>query len=188
MLLVLVISIIGLLLVLPYVLFVLLAYFFAVTGAAAFLAQKVITGFGGKENLMLAVTLGVVGTTVVSQIPVAGQLFMLVLMLFGLGASVMAVADWRSRRREAAAAQAAAQAAVAAQYAAAGGAAAQASVITPIVSTAPDVPMSAGQAPAATVPQPATVPPGVPAPAPPVEPAPPAEPAPPTGAEGDHLE
>ena len=187
-LLVLVISIIGLLLVLPYVLFVLLAYFFAVTGAAAFLAQKVITGFGGKENLMLAVTLGVVGTTVVSQIPVAGQLFMLVLMLFGLGASVMAVADWRRRRREAAAAQAAAQAAVAAQYAAAGGAAAQASVITPIVSTAPDVPMSAGQAPAATVPQPATVPPGVPAPAPPVEPAPPAEPAPPTGAEGDHLE
>ena len=154
-LLVLVISIIGLLLVLPYVLFVLLAYFFAATGAAAFLAQKVITGFGGKENLMLAVTVGVVGTTVVSQIPVAGQLLMLVLMLFGLGASVMAVADWRRRRREAAAAQAAAQAAVAAQYAAAGGAAAQASVITPIVSTAPDVPMGAGQATAATVPQPA---------------------------------
>ena len=88
--------------------------------------------------------------------PVAGQLLMLVLMLFGLGASVMAVADWRRRRREAAAAQAAAQAAVAAQYAAAGGAAAQASVITPIVSTAPDVPMSAGQAPAATVPPPVT--------------------------------
>ena len=188
-LLVLVISIIGLLLVLPYVLFVLLAYFFAATGAAAFLAQKVITGFGGKENLMLAVTVGVVGTTVVSQIPVAGQVAMLVLMLFGLGASVMAVADWRRRRREAAAEQAAAQAAVAAQYAAAGGAVAQASVITPIVSTAPDVPMGAGQAAtAATAPEPTTVPPGVPAPPPPVEPTPPAEPPPPAGTEGDRPE
>ena len=93
-LLVLVISIIGLLLVLPYVLFVLLAYFFAATGAAAFLAQKVITGFGGKENLMLAVTVGNGrDDRRVSQIPVAGQLLMLVLMLFGLGASVMAVAE-----------------------------------------------------------------------------------------------
>ena len=53
--------------------FVLLAYFFATTGVAAFLAQKVLTAFGGKENLMLAVTVGVVGTTVVSQIPVAGR-------------------------------------------------------------------------------------------------------------------
>ena len=38
----------------------LLAYFFVTTGVAAFLAQKVLTGFGGKENLMLAVTIGVV--------------------------------------------------------------------------------------------------------------------------------
>ena len=159
---------------LPYVLFVLLAYFFAVTGPAAFLAQKVTTGFGGKENLMLAVTLGVVGTTIVSQIPVAGQLFMLILMLFGLGASVIAAADWRRRRREAAAAQAAAQAAVAAQYAAAGGAAAQASVITPIVSTAPGVPIGAGPATAVAVPQPAAEAPAVAPPAPPAEPAPPA--------------
>ena len=68
----LVISIIGLLLVVPYGLFVLLAYFFVTTGVAAFLAQKVLTGFGGKENLMLAVTIGVVGTTIVSRIPVAG--------------------------------------------------------------------------------------------------------------------
>jgi hypothetical protein len=181
-LLVLIISIIGLLLVLPYVLFVLLAYFFAATGAAAFLAQKVITGFGGKENLMLAVTVGVVGTTVVSQIPVAGQLAMLVLMLFGLGASVMAVADWRRRRREAAAAQAAGQTAVGAQYAAAGGAAAQASVITSIVSTAPVVPMGSGQATAATVPeQPPAQATTVSPPTPPTAPAPPAGTEPPEG-------
>ena len=101
-LLVLVISIIGLLLVLPYLLCVLLAYFIATTGAAAFLAQRVLTGFGGKENLMLAVTIGVVGTTVISQIPVAGPLLMLVLMVFGIGAAAIGAADWRRRRREAA--------------------------------------------------------------------------------------
>ena len=166
-LLVLVISIIGLLLVLPYVLCVLLAYFIATTGAAAFLAQRVLTGFGGKENLMLAVTIGVVGTTVISQIPVAGPLLMLVLMVFGIGAAAIGAADWRRRRREAAA-----QAAAAAQYAAAGGAVAQPSVITPMVYTAPDVPVGAGPVTAVTVPQPA-----VPAAAPAMPPEPPAMPA-----------
>ncbi len=183
-LLVLVISIIGLLLVLPYLLIVFLAYFIAATGAAAFLAQRVITGFGGKENLMLAVTVGVVGTTVVSQIPVAGPLLMLVLMVLGIGAAAIGAADWRRRRREAAAAHAAAQAAAAAQYAA-GGAAAQPSVITPMVYTAPEVPVGSGPATAVTVPQPAVPaaapaapaePPSVPAgPQPPHPPQPPAE-------------
>ena len=166
-LLVLVISIIGLLLVLPYLLFVFLAYFIATTGAAAFLAQKVLTGFGGRDNLMLAVTVGVVGTTVVSQIPVLGPLLMLALLVFGIGAAAIGAADWRRRRREAAAAQAAAQAAAAAQYAAAGGAVAQPSVITPMVYTAPDVPVGGGPMTAVTVPQPAVP---VAAPATPVEP------------------
>ena len=151
---VLVISIIGLLLVLPYVLFVFLAGFFATTGAAAFLAQKVLTGFGGKESLMLAVTLGVLGTTIVSQIPVAGPLLMLALMVFGIGAAVLGVADWRRRRREAAAAQAAAAAAGAAALAAAGGGPGpQASIITPIVSTSPGVPLG-GVNPATSAPVP----------------------------------
>jgi type II secretory pathway pseudopilin PulG len=184
-LLVLVISIIGLLLVLPYLLLVFLAYFIATTGAAAFLAQKVLTGFGGKENLMLAVTIGVVGTTVISQIPVVGPLLMLVLLVFGIGAAAIGAADWRRRRREAAAAQAAAQAVAAAQYAAAGGAVAQPSVITPMVYTAPDVPVGGGSMTAVTVPQPAVPaaaaampdePSAVPAgPQPPQPPQPPAE-------------
>lgn len=139
---VLVISLIGLLLVLPYLLLVALTYFVATTGASAFLAQKVLTGFGGKENLMLAVTIGVVGTTIISQIPVAGPLLMLVLLVFGIGAAAIGVADWRRQRREAAAALAAAQAAVAAQHQAPGGAA---SVITPIVYTTPDVPVGDAQ-------------------------------------------
>ncbi len=175
---VLVISVIGLLLVVPYLLVVLLAYFVAATGAAAFLAQKVLTGFGGKENLMLAVTIGVIGTTVLSQIPVAGPLLLLILMVFGIGAAAIGAADWRRRRREEAAVQAAAQAAAAAQYAPASGVTAQPSVITPMVYTAPDVPVGAGSATTAAVPQPPlpAEPPAAPAgPQPPQPPQPPAE-------------
>jgi len=132
---VLVISIVGLLLVLPYGLFVLLAYFFATTGVAAFLAQKVLTGFGGKENLMLAVTIGVVGTTVVSRIPAIGPLLLVAMTVFGSGAALLGVAEWRRGRREAAVALAAASAAAA-------GAPAPATkpapaVITPMVPTSP---------------------------------------------------
>ena len=170
---VLVISVIGLLLVLPYLLVLLLAYFVAATGAAAFLAQKVLTGFGGKENLMLAVTIGVIGTTVLSQIPVAGPLLLLILIVFGIGAAAIGAADWRRRRREEAAVQAAQ--AAAAQYAT-GGVAAHPSVITPMVYTAPDMPAGAGSATTATVAQPAMPagPPAAPA-GPPPPPQPPAE-------------
>ncbi len=99
-LIVLVISVIGLLLVLPYVVFVLLAYFFVTTGVAAYVAQRIIRGFGGKENLMLAVALGVVGTTVVSRIPVVGPILLLAMMVFGIGAAILGVAEWRRVRRE----------------------------------------------------------------------------------------
>jgi hypothetical protein len=136
---VLVISIVGLLLVLPYGLFILLAYFFVTTGVGAFLAQKVLTGFGGKENLMLSVTIGVVGTTVVSRIPAIGPMLLIAMMIFGIGAALLGVSEWRRGRREAAAVQAAANAVVAA--AAAGvtapvGTPAPA-VITPMVQTSP---------------------------------------------------
>ncbi len=136
---VLVVSVIGLLLVLPYGLFVLLAYFFATTGVASFLAQKVLTGFGGRENLMLAVTVGVVGTTVVSRIPFAGPVLLTVMMVFGVGAAALGLAEWRRGKREAAAALAAANAAAASAgaYPTAGTAPAQGSIITPIVQTSP---------------------------------------------------
>ena len=96
---VLVISIVGLLLVLPYGLFILLAYFFVTTGVGAFLAQKVLTGFGAKENLMLAVTIGVIGTTVVSRIPVIGPVLLIAMMIFGAGAALLGASEWRRGRR-----------------------------------------------------------------------------------------
>lgn len=100
---VLVISIVGLLLLIPYVLFVTLAYFFVTTAVGAFVAQRVLTGGGRKDNLMLAVTLGVVGTTIVSRIPVAGPILVTAMMVIGTGAAVLAVVDWRRQRRAVAA-------------------------------------------------------------------------------------
>ena len=103
---VLVISIVGLLLVLPYLLFVLLAYFFATTAVAAFVAQRVLAGGGRNENLMLATALGVVGTTVVSRIPVLGPLVVVAMIVFGTGAAALAIVEWRQARTSAAEAQA----------------------------------------------------------------------------------
>lgn len=192
---VLVISIIGLLLVLPYGLFVLLACFFVTTAVAAFLAQKVLTGFGGRDNLMLAVVIGVVGTTVVSRIPAVGPVVLLVMTVMGVGAAVLGVAEWRRERSQLAAAQAAA---------AQGGvgfapppAPPQPSVITPIVATSPamtaEAPPVAETAPVtsaepggtaasappagAAAPAPPTAPPASAASADAVAPAPPAPPA-----------
>jgi hypothetical protein len=96
---VLVISIVGLLVVIPYLLFVLLAYFFVVTAVAAFVAQRVLAGSGQKDNLMLAVTLGVVGTTIVSRIPVLGPLLVVAMIVFGAGAAALAIVEWRQARR-----------------------------------------------------------------------------------------
>ena len=98
---VLVVSIIGILVAIPLAVFVLLSYFFVTTGVAALLAQKVL---GNREqNLMLAVAVGVVGTTVISRIPVAGGIALLAMTVLGVGAGVLAFAEWRRDRRLAAA-------------------------------------------------------------------------------------
>ena len=98
---VLVISIVGLLLVLPYVVVVALFYFFVVTSVGAFIALRVLAGTKQNDNLMLAVTLGVVATTIVARVPVVGGLVELVMAVFGTGAAVMAFAEWRRARKPA---------------------------------------------------------------------------------------
>jgi hypothetical protein len=108
---VLVISIVGLLLVLPYVVVVALFYFFVVTSVGAFIAQRVLAGTQQKDNLMLAVTLGVVATTIVARVPVVGGLVGLVMVVFGTGAAVLAFSEWRRAKRLAAAPHPAAPAA-----------------------------------------------------------------------------
>lgn len=98
-LIILVVSIVGLLVVLPYILFVLLAYFFATTTVAAFIAERVLGGTRHKDNLMLATALGAVGTALVSRIPVGGVVALVVMMVFGAGAVVLATAQWLRERR-----------------------------------------------------------------------------------------
>jgi hypothetical protein len=103
---VLIVSIVGLLLVLPYAVVVPLFYFFVITAVAAFVAVRVLVGMQQKPNLMLAVTLGVLGTTIVSRIPVVGVLALGVMAVFGTGAAGMAFVEWRRSKRPAPAAPA----------------------------------------------------------------------------------
>ena len=84
------ISIVGLLLWLPYLVVVPLFCFFAITSVAALIAQRVLAGSSQKDNLMLAVSLGVVDT-IVSRVPLAGGLALLAMALFGAGAAGLAV-------------------------------------------------------------------------------------------------
>ena len=96
---VLVIGVVGLLVVIPYVLFALLAYFFATTAVIALVAQRVLAGSGQNDNLMLATTLRVIGTTIVLRIPVLGPLVVIAMILFGTGpapAPAPAPVPWRS--------------------------------------------------------------------------------------------
>ncbi len=186
------ITVIGLLLWLPLLVFVLLTYFFGITAVAAVVAQKAIRGFGGKENLMLAVAVGVVGTTIVSRIPVAGVVILFVMTWLGAGAVVMAVDQRRRERREAAAARAAASALAAAapggaQYPGSAPVGAPVAVITPIVQTSPEQQgaaqlRAAAPIPASAPPPPAPLQPSVTAsgpgsPEPPATPQAPAAPA-----------
>jgi hypothetical protein len=94
------ISIVGILIVLPGIVTLVLAYFFAVVCVGAFIVGRLIQGRVSERNeLLVAVALGVVATSIVSVVPVLGGLLIFVMMLFGIGASLMAFGDWRRRRR-----------------------------------------------------------------------------------------
>ena len=100
-----VISVVGLLVVIPYVLFALLAYLFVTTAVAVFVAQRVLTGSGQNDNLMLATTLGVIGTTIVSRIPVLDRLVVIAMIVVGTGTgtgtgtAALAIVEWRQARK-----------------------------------------------------------------------------------------
>ncbi len=98
---VLVISVVGLLLVLPYAVFLALFYFFVITSVGALVAGLLLKGTRHADNLVLAVVIGVLATTVVSKIPVAGFLVLVVMAVFGAGAAVLAYGEYRRARRAA---------------------------------------------------------------------------------------
>ena len=85
--------------------FALLAYFFATTAVAALVAQRVLAGSGQNDNLMLATTLRVIGTTIVLRIPVLGPLVVIAMILFGTGTGTgtgtgaLAIVEWCQARK-----------------------------------------------------------------------------------------
>jgi hypothetical protein len=95
---VLAISIIGILVLIPALVVVPLFYFFAGLSVAAFIAQRLLSK-GRQGGLMLATAVGVVVTTIISQVPFGGALAVLALTLFGTGAAVLALLEWRKNRR-----------------------------------------------------------------------------------------
>jgi len=99
---VLVISVVGLLLVVPLAVFLALFYFFVITTVAALVAGLVLRGTKYRDSLVMAVVLGVLATTLVSKVPVAGVLALLVMAVFGAGAAVLAYGEHRRERRAAA--------------------------------------------------------------------------------------
>ena len=108
----LVISLIGLLLVLPYVLFVLLAYFFVTTAVGGVpRAEGAHEGSAARRTCGSPWPWAWSGPRSCLAIPVVGPLALIAMMVMGTGAAILGVAEYRRQRREAAAAQAAANAA-----------------------------------------------------------------------------
>ncbi len=95
---VLLISIVGILVLIPAIVVVPLFYLLATVSVAAVIAQRLLKG-ERRSNLILATVLGAIGIIVISLIPVAGALALLVIALFGTGAAILALLEWRRGRR-----------------------------------------------------------------------------------------
>jgi hypothetical protein len=93
------ITIIGIFVLIPGIVVVPLFYFFASISVATLIVQRLMKNSERQQNLMLATSLGIVGTSVVAQIPVAGTLAVLVMVLFGTGGAVLALLERRQERR-----------------------------------------------------------------------------------------
>ena len=95
---VLLISIVGILVLIPAIVVVPIFYLLATLSVAAVIAQRLLKG-ERRSNLILATVLGAIGMIVISLIPVAGALALLVVALFGTGAAILALLEWRRGRR-----------------------------------------------------------------------------------------
>jgi hypothetical protein len=99
---VLVISIVGILLLIPLAVVLPLAYFFAATAAVALVADRLVAGrVADRNRLLLAVTLGITGLMAITWIPVVGALVAGLATVMGTGAAVLAANEWRQRRKAA---------------------------------------------------------------------------------------
>jgi hypothetical protein len=95
------ITIVGLLLVVPGVILGLpLTFLFVGTAVAVAVGGLLLHGSGQRGNLMLAGLIGVAILSVLRFVPFFGSLAIVLAWFFGLGALVLAVAEWQRSRRE----------------------------------------------------------------------------------------
>ncbi len=100
---VLAITIIGLLVVIPAALVLPFFTFFVVTAVGTYVVERLFAA-QLKGNLMLAVVIAVLATSLVVQIPVFGGIVLFAMVLIGTGAAMLALAEWRRNRKAARAA------------------------------------------------------------------------------------
>jgi hypothetical protein len=97
----LIISIVGILALLPWALVVFATFLFGAVGAALLVGDLVLPRMGSKNaSLILAGVVGVLVVRLVGLIPVAGAIAVGVLWIVGFGAAFMAFWDWRREKRE----------------------------------------------------------------------------------------
>ena len=97
-LLLLIITIVGILVVIPAAIALPFAYFFATLVVGTYVVERLL-GAQLKGNLLPATAIAVVATSLVTQIPFLGGLVLLAMMVVGTGSMVLAIGDWRRRRR-----------------------------------------------------------------------------------------
>jgi hypothetical protein len=95
------ITIVGLLLVVPGVILGLpLTFLFVGTAVAVAVGGLLLHGSGQRGNVMLAGLIGVAILSVLRFVPFFGSLAIVLAWFFGLGALVLAIAEWQHARRE----------------------------------------------------------------------------------------
>jgi hypothetical protein len=102
----LVVTIVGILLAIPWALIVVPAVFaFGFIAVGTFIGERLLRAVGYRgESLLLAATVGMVATQLVRLIPYAGAFVVAVLWIVGTGAAIAAFFAWRRSRRQLAAA------------------------------------------------------------------------------------
>ncbi|GAB4243337.1 MAG: hypothetical protein Kow00129_02390 [Thermoleophilia bacterium] len=95
------ITIVGLVVALPWALIIVpLLFVFGYLSAAGVIGAKILAKLGdGKEDLLLATVTGLVALRLVDLIPVLGSLALILVWLTGLGATVAAIWSWQRGRR-----------------------------------------------------------------------------------------
>jgi hypothetical protein len=92
------ITIIGLLVVIPVAIAIPFFTFFVVTAVGTYVIERLFAT-QLKGNLVLAVVIAVLATSIVSRIPVLGVIIIIAMVFIGTGAAVLGLAEWRRRRK-----------------------------------------------------------------------------------------